>query len=119
MLCLTCSKRESCIELCVAAEEYVDKDHVKRVEPLASEHNIDINNIIIESIETIELLNVKDWVYLLKKTSNLTKKQKKYLYLYYWKGITQKEISERYSTCPSNVCGIITRAKCKIAKFCL
>lgn len=117
-LCNKCDKRNNCIELCESAEEFVNTDYISRREQLASDLNIFIDDIEIEPITTIELLNTKDWVVLLKRVKNLTKKQKRVVYLYYWKGLYQHKIAKKYNTTQSNICNTLKRARDKM-KYCL
>ena len=37
-LCKTCNKRVSCVDLCLAAEAYVDQDYIKRTEVIMPFH---------------------------------------------------------------------------------
>lgn len=117
MLCNECPKRDTCIELCEAAEEFVDQDYINRKEALALDFNIYINDIEIEPIITIDLLETKDWIVLLKKVKNLTKKQKRVVYLYYWKGLYQHQIAKKYDTTQSNICNILRRARLKMKSY--
>ena len=114
MDCQTCSKRDSCVELCSQAEEFVNQDYVPRRERLASDLGIPIEEIELTQIITIEGLKWKDWVILLKKSEPLTKKQKRYLYLVYWKGWTVKKVAKKYHSLSSNISNILARAKKKV-----
>ena len=117
-LCNKCDKRNSCVELCELAEEFVNTAYISRREQLALDLNIFVDDIEIEPITTIDLLNTKDWVVLLKRVKNLTKKQKRVVYLYYWKGLYQHQIAKKYNTTQSNICNTLQRARDKM-KYCL
>lgn len=112
-LCNECNKRNSCIELCEAAEEFVAQDHVCRREVLASDLNILLEETIIGPIITIDPLETKDWAVLMKVV-NLTVKQKRYLFLKFWKNKTYEEIGNKYNTSKHNIHGIVGRAKVEI-----
>lgn len=112
-LCNKCDKRGSCIELCELAEEFVSQDHVCRREVLASDLNILLEETIIDPIITIDPLETKDWAVLMKVV-NLTVKQKRYLFLKFWKNKTYEEIGNKYNTSKHNIHGIVGRAKAEI-----
>ena len=93
------------------SQQFVPKDQL-----MAKSYYIE--DIDIEPITTIDLLNTKDWVVLLKRVQNLTKKQKRVVYLYYWKGLYQHKIAKKYNTTQSNICNTLKRARDKM-KYCL
>lgn len=115
-LCNKCDKRNTCVELCQRAEEFVAKDHICRREVLASELGILIEDTIIKPIVTIDPLTTKDWSALIKIV-NLTPKQKRYLFLKFWQNKTYEEIANKYNTGKSNIHNIVMRAKEEISKY--
>lgn len=115
-LCNKCSKRSTCVELCSAAEKYVSKDYV----PLRELLECDMSMIIEEVIEIEDYpegcieLDVKDWVYLLKN-SNMTKLQRKYVYLHYWKWLSYSCIGRAYEVSKQSVAAATKRGRDRIA----
>ena len=117
MYCQTCKKRDQCKEICAALQNHLREDiEVKRREVLASELGILIEDTIIKPIITIDPLTSKDWVALVKIV-NLTPKQKRYLFLKFWRNKTYKEIANKYDTGKSNIHNIVMRAKEEISKY--
>ena len=116
-LCNKCDKRASCIELCPRAREYVNQDYTKRNwrEQLECERKIIIDELVEEEYPepTIEL-NTQDWIHLLKN-SNMTKLQRKYIYLHYWKHLTYTNIAKRYGVSRQNITEIIKTAEADLA----
>ena len=83
--CEKCPNRETCQELCQAAENYVNQDYVKKKFLTVSEFGMDIDNIVPIDFPAGEIeLNTKDWIYFTRKYE-MTKTQKRYLFLYYWR----------------------------------
>ena len=116
-LCNKCDKRDSCVELCEQAEEYVSKDWVGLKELL----ECDMDMIIDEVIEQQEYpegcveLDVKDWVYMLKH-SNMTKLQRKYVYLHHWKWLNYSCIGRMYGKSKQSVAAATQRGRDRVAK---
>lgn len=104
ILCENCAQRGDCRALCAEAEAYVGQDYVKLKElPTAS---LDYTPFELE--EGIVELDENDWIYLVRIVK-MTKKQKKYTYLHYWKGCSFAEIARRYGTCRQNIYKIIKK----------
>lgn len=116
-LCNECKKRNTCTELCQPAEEYVNKDHVSLRELLECDIDMNIEEVIeeIEYPEGCIELDVKDWVYLLKN-SNMTKLQRKYVYLHYWKWLSYSCIGRVYKVSKQSVATATKRGRDRIAK---
>lgn len=96
-LCNECPKRARCIELCPRAEEYIDMDYTPRREALEGETGIEIDKVVYEAEwpEGEPELNLEDWKYLIKNYK-MTSKQKKYIFLRYWKRLFLNEIANKY-----------------------
>lgn len=114
MLCQTCKKRDKCIKLCARAEEYVNRDHIKRREILECEIKPDIESIIKDFPTGAIELDRKSWVYL-NRIIKLTELQRKYIYLYYWKRLSHSKISKKYKVSKQSVAAVIKRARNKTA----
>lgn len=98
MNCTNCSKYNQCTKICPALEEYINQDHVKRNrnERLECERESNINDMIKKDYPESEIeLSVKDWIYFVKNYQ-ITKKQKRYLFLKYWKCLSFTDISKKY-----------------------
>ena len=119
--CSRCSKRDTCTKLCPPAAAYVNQDYVKQREIPWTEINPDVR------LEDLYLKNpwgsgyVSDnnsWISLIKKLNlykiKLTNNQKKYLYLYYIKKLSQRNIANRYSVSQQSVCKTLAAAKLKL-----
>ena len=117
MYCKTCSKRETCIKLCSPAEEYVSKDHVSLREILECDIAMNIDEVVEKEDypEGCIELNVKDWVYLLKH-SKMTKLQRKYIYLHYWKWHSYSCIGRMYKVSKQSVAAATKRGRDRVAK---
>lgn len=105
MLCLTCNKKKSCVKLCQQAEEYVNQDYVKRNRNEQLECERSIGNDEIEQIdfpESLIELNLEDWRSFVG-AYKMTKIQKRYLFLKYWKYMSLTEIGKRYKRSPATV----------------
>ena len=117
MLCQICDKRNTCTKLCVGAEEYIKKNiEVSRRETLECELCINIEEVVeeIPYPEGEVELDTKDWICLIRNTK-LTKLQKKYIYLYYWKRLSHSVIGNRYKVSKQSVASTIKRGRSKIA----
>lgn len=117
MYCQTCDKKDQCKEICSELQKHLKDDiEIHRREVLASELGIIIEDTIIKPIITIDPLTTKDWSALIKIV-NLTTKQKRYLFLKFWKNKTYKQIGNKYNTGKSNIHNIVLRAKEEISKY--
>ena len=111
-LCNKCDKRNTCIELCSEAEEYVSKDTIFRRELLECDMEMVIDEVIKEEDypEGCVELDVKDWVYMLKN-SKMTKLQRKYVYLHYWKWLSYSSIGRKYKVSKQSVAAAVKRGR--------
>ena len=117
MYCETCSKRETCVEICAKLQKHLKKDiEVSRRETLECELCINIEEVVeeIPYPEGEVELDTKDWICLIRNTK-LTKLQKKYIYLYYWKRLSHSVIGNRYKVSKQSVASTIKRGRSKIA----
>ena len=102
MLCQECPKKESCVELCQKAEKWVNGDHVSQRELMfscISEENLNL---------TIDNLNHHKSIYSHQELVSyfnepsvnfpfLSDLQNKCLHLFYFQGLTYKQIAYRLS----------------------
>ena len=110
-LCNECNKKKSCVKLCPRAREYADIDHIKRNgnEMLNCDRGIDIDEIIIKDYPEGEIdLNIEDWKYFIKHYE-MTRKQKRYIFLKYWKHLSYRDIGKKCSVDSSSVIRTIKR----------
>lgn len=116
MLCNECTKRNNCVKMCKSLEKHLKKDiEVSRRERLECEIKPNIEEIIGDDFPAGEIeLNTSDWLYMLKHNT-LTKLQRKYIYLYYWKRLSYKQIGKKYKVSKQNICEIIMSGKDKIS----
>ena len=120
MLCQECSKKESCVELCLKAEKWVNSDHVSQRELPCNEFTLEYLNYIspvkwqtIASYHHVESLEFPF----------LSDLQNKCLHLFYFQGLTYKQIAFRLSgryrkLSLKAVKGQLARAKKKIRSIC-
>ena len=117
MYCKTCRKRETCVKICAKLQKHLKKDiEVSRRETLECELGINIEEVVEEipypegEIE----LGILSWIYLIKNTK-LTKLQRKYVYLYYWKRLSHSKIGKRYEVSKQSVTAALKRARGRVA----
>ena len=116
MYCNQCPKRDQCIEICPALKKYLKNDiEVSRRERLDCEIDSNVEDIIETEYPEGEIeLSTKDWIYLIKNNT-LTKLQRKYIYLYYWKRLSYYQIGQKYKVSKQSVTAVVKRAKSKLA----
>lgn len=111
MLCNECSNRGICVKLCKEAEYFVNQDYIKRssYERLECELKHNIEEIIENDYPEVETdLSLNDWKYFVKHYK-MTRKQKRYIFLKYWKYLSYKNIGKKCSVDPSSVIRTIKR----------
>ena len=95
MLCRECSRRESCKSLCKKAEKYADQDYIYQRE---STHPNYILEILSEKVSVYQLGEMAS--YFNEDSVNfpfLTKLQNKILKMFYFDGLSYREIAFRIS----------------------
>lgn len=114
MYCKTCKKRGQCKEICSELQTHLKNDvEVKRREVLECE----LKKINFEEVKTEEEwpegeieLNIEDWKFFVKKYKT-TKKQKRYIFLRYWKHLSFRLIGKKYNVSWQTVDQTIRRFK--------
>jgi len=121
MLCQECPKKESCVELCLKAERWINKDHV-------SQREITFPNIGRENLNTpLDNLNHHKTLHSLPELVSffnednvnfpfLSGLQNKCLHLFYFQGLTYKQIAMRVNRRVKDVDNCIYRAKQLISR---
>ena len=119
-LCTNCSKRDNCVELCEKAERYVGQDHVSQRESTKPEWLLDLLrvHVTLHKHEDIASYFQEDSL----SFDFLTPLQNKILYLFYFEGLTYKEIAFHLSNqyrqlSSSDVNYQIRSAKQRISQF--
>ena len=125
-LCKRCPEKPKCTKLCEEAEEYVNEDKIKKSPYLRGEAYLKeptdlnfISNLAILSYQ--DMINSdfplgKEELTILKQV-NLTKKQFKCIYLYYWKRKKQHEIADELGISQKVISIHIKRGKKKLLKL--
>ena len=114
--CDGCQDRSQCQKICRRLQSHLKKDiEVSRRERLECEIGIEVEEVIENEYPEGEIeLSTKDWIHMIKNTK-LSKLQRKYLYLHYWKRLSHHKIGQKYKVSKQSVTAVIKRAKSKIA----
>ncbi len=95
MLCQDCPKKPTCIELCERAEKYVNKDYISLRESTHLEWMLDLLSVHVKVIHHNEIKT-----YFTSENVSfpfLSDLQNNCLHLFYFEGLTYKEIAFRLS----------------------
>jgi len=109
-LCGTCPRRDTCIELCPAAEKYVNQDHV-------SQRELPQPNEILDLFDN-ELLTYQEVASFFTESSLsfpfLSELENKCLYFFYFEGLSYKQITVKVNCKLKAVDHCLYRARKKI-----
>lgn len=107
-LCTNCPDRDQCIKICSAGEKYINIDYVALNKKEFLSDNVESIKGIIEWPEGELELNLDDWRYLIKNYK-ITHRQKKFIFLRFWKRLSYSQIGQRYKVSPQAVEQAISR----------
>ena len=110
MLCQDCSIKSTCVTPCGELSKDLKSITTPRQHPTVS----DIHYSQAFTWEPIAQLNDNDWAVV--EESNLTRKQKRYLYAYYWDRLTQQAICDKYGVSQQAVSFTLANARKRLWK---
>lgn len=120
-LCNTCDRRDTCTELCEAAERYVDQDHTTFPAPVflrdqTVQHPGPLDLTWPEMQGEAPELGAAEWA-IVESIQWITARQKECIRLYYWERLSLRDIAAMLDINPVTVMRLVKKAQASLRRY--